>query len=309
MVVQGTGSNIKINPVTGLCMHHNNPKGLKCTNMLCMNLSHADNHNLAHCYWPSGGMESKAPAWIHNKSQKPETAAIVMATPSDPSSPCELSCATITELPDNDITVQSSTSPFISTLLDSETTSHLVTGHEYFLNFRMEDNPSMQMVNHSMLCTTSRGTCIAKLVLGGKKYWITLHECLHAPGALVNLLSVGRMLEKSWDCEFKGSHGGSASHCQLSYNGEVLGSLPLVGNLCHIDLQFIHPSKLVSYTLRVKEISAVVKPVAMLDLWHAWMGHLGGDLVKRLPLITMGMNINHSTPLLQYEACIMAKHT
>ena len=85
VVVQGAGLNIKINPVTGLRMHCNNPKGIKCTNTLCANLPRADNHDLAHCYWPGGGMESKAPAWIRSKSQKPETAAVAMATPSDPS--------------------------------------------------------------------------------------------------------------------------------------------------------------------------------------------------------------------------------
>ena len=282
--MQGAGSNIKINPVIGLRMHCNNPKRIKCTNTLCANLPHADNHDLAHCYWPGGGMESKALAWICSKSQKPETAAIVMATSSDPSLPHELSCTMITKLPDNDTTVQSSTSPLISTLLDSGTTLHLVTGHEYFLNFRMEDNLSMQTVNHGMLCTTSRGTCVAELVLGGEKYQITLHECLHALGALVNLLSVGCMLEKGWDCEFKRSYGSSTSHCQLSYNGEVLGSLPLVGNLCHVDLQFIHPSELVSYIPRVKEISAAVKPVACMDGSSRWqlsqaltIDHNGGE--------------------------------
>ena len=172
----------------------------------------------------------------------------------------------------------------------------------------MEDNPSVQTANHGMLCMTGRGTCVAELILGGEKYQITLHECLHALGALVNLLSVGRMLVKGWDCEFKGSRGGIRSHCQLSYNGEVLGSLPLVGNLCHVDLRFIHPSELVSCTLRVKEISAMARPGATLDLWHARMGHPGGDLVKHLPLIATGVNIDHSTPFSQCEACIMAKH-
>ena len=172
----------------------------------------------------------------------------------------------------------------------------------------MEDNPGVQTANHGMLCTTGRGTCIAELILGSEKYRVTLHECLHAPEALINLLSVGCMLEKGWDCEFRGSRSGSTAHCQLSYNREILGSLPLVGNFCHVDLQFIHPNKLVSRTLRVKEISVVARPRTTLDLWHAWMGHPGSDLVKRLPLVTMGMHIDHSAPLSQCEACIMAKH-
>ena len=158
LYIQGAGMNIKINPVTGLCMHCNNPKGVKFTNMLCASLLHADNHNIAHCYWPGGGMESKALAWVHNKTQKPETAAVVMAIPPDSSSSapqnlsfseyrCELSCAAITELSDI----------FISTLLNSGTTSHLIMNWEYFIDFQTENNPSVQTANHEMLCTTSRG--------------------------------------------------------------------------------------------------------------------------------------------------------
>ena len=69
-----------------MCMHWNNPKGVKCTNTLCTSLPRANNHNIAYCYWPGGGMESKAPASIHNKCQKSETATVAMATPSDPAS-------------------------------------------------------------------------------------------------------------------------------------------------------------------------------------------------------------------------------
>ena len=307
--VQGTGGNIKINPVTGLWMHYDNPKGVKCTNTLCASLLCADNHDIAHCYWPSGGMESKAPAWIRNKSQKPETVAVAMTTSSDSSSFTlqnhstskyrhELSCTAITELPDN----------FVSTLLDSGTTSHLVTNQEYFIDFRTEDNPGVQTANHGMLCTTGRGTCVTDLILGGEKYQVILHDCLHAPNALTNLLSVERMLEKGWDCEFKGSRSGSLAQCQLSYNGEALGDISLMGNLCHVELHFIHPSKLLLQAPMTQEISAVTKTAVSLDLWHARMGHPGGESVKCLPLIATGVSIDHSKPLSQCEACIMAKH-
>ena len=308
-VVQGVGRNIKINPVTGLQMHCNNPKGVKCTNALCASLPHADNHNIAHCYWPGSGMESKAPAWIRNKSQKPETVAVAMTTSSDSSSSTpqnhstskyqhELSCAAITELPDD----------FVSTLLDSGTTSHLVTNQEYFIDFRTEDNPGVQTTNHRMLCTTGRGTCVTDLICRGEKYWITLHDCLHAPDTLTNLLSVGHMLEKGWDCKFKGSHSGLSAWCQLSYHGEALGDIPLTGNLCHVELRFIHPSKLHSQAPMIQEISAVTKTMASLDLWHARMGHPGAESVKCLLLIATSISVDHSKPLSQCEACIMAKH-
>ena len=176
------------------------------------------------------------------------------------------------------------------------------------MDFWMEDNPGVQTANHGMLSTTGRGMYVAELILGGEKYYVTLHDCLHAPGALVNLLSVRWMLDKGWDCEFKGSRDGIAPHCQLSYKGDLLGSLPLTGNLCHVDLRFIHPTELTSCTPFGQEISAIAKSGAKLDLWHAWMGHPGGDYVKRLPLIATGVTIDCAKPLSQCEACIMAKH-
>jgi hypothetical protein len=211
----------------------------------------------------------------------------------------ELSCTTIV-----DSSIENSTTPFVSSLLDSGTMSHLVTSRKYFLDFRMEDNPGIQTANHGMLCTTGRGMCVAELVLGKDKYRITLHNCFHAPNALVNLLSVRCMLEKSWDCEFKGSHNGVASHCQLLYNGDILGTLPLTRNLCHMDLRFIHPAELASGPPFAKEISVVAMSTATLDLWHARMGHLGGESVKQLPLTATGIRIDHTKPLSRCEACV-----
>ena len=235
--------------------------------------------------------------------------AVVMMTPSDSSSPApqnlstseywhELSCTAIMELPDD----------IISTLLNLGTTSHLVTNWEYFINFQAKDNPGIQTANHGTLCTTGRGMCVTDLTLTGEKYRATLHNCLCTPGVLTKLLSVRCMLEEGWNREFKGSCNGKSARCQFSYDGKVLGDLPLIGNLCHMKLYFIHPSKLFSQSLVIQEISAVAKSTATLDLWHARMGHPGGKSVKHLPLVTTGVNVNCSKPLSQCEVCIMAKH-
>ncbi|KIK81070.1 hypothetical protein PAXRUDRAFT_763362 [Paxillus rubicundulus Ve08.2h10] len=87
------------------------------------------------------------------------------------------------------------------TILDSGTTSHLVMDHHYFLDFTIEDCPPVKTANHSQLTSTGCGTCIADVTIGGNKHHLTLKDCLHTPGALLNLLSVGRMLTKCYACE------------------------------------------------------------------------------------------------------------
>lgn len=80
------------------------------------------------------------------------------------------------------------------TILDSGATSHLVKDKGYFLDFAQEDRPPVKTVNHGMLITTGCGTCIAKITLGESVYCITLNDCLHTPGATLNLFSVRWML-------------------------------------------------------------------------------------------------------------------
>jgi hypothetical protein len=211
----------------------------------------------------------------------------------------ELSCAVVAEM---------SSSTLHDTLLDSGSTSHLVISREYFVDFRGGDSPAVKTANHGSLLTTGRGTCIAELLLGNEMFRVTLHDCLHAPGALINLLSVGRMLQRGWDCAFRGSGDGIDATCQLSYKGETLGTLPVISNLCHVNLCFLHPSVLASSVSLMTEISAVARVPVTLDLWHARMGHPGGEIVKRLPVVATGVQIDSSKPLSQCEACIIAKH-
>ncbi|KAG1876578.1 hypothetical protein DFJ58DRAFT_625286, partial [Suillus subalutaceus] len=44
------------------------------------------------------------------------------------------------------------------------------------------------------------------------------------------------------------------------------------------------------------------------DLWHARMGHPGGDAVKRLPIFATGVKVDVSTVLQRCEPCIITKH-
>jgi hypothetical protein len=141
----------RINSATGLKMHRNNPKGTKCTNVTCAHLPRADNHDHDHCYWPGGGMEDKAPAWIHSRSRpKTETTAAAIAyTPTveianpamEPKHRRELSCASIDKLSTSHI-------PHLAALLDSGTTSHIIIDRSHFVDFTPEDHP--ETTNYSL---------------------------------------------------------------------------------------------------------------------------------------------------------------
>jgi hypothetical protein len=122
------------------------------------------------------------------------------------------------------------------------------------------------------------------------------------------------MLQKGWDCDFKGSSGAGPC-CRLSYKGDFLSDMPLSGNLCYLNIRFLRPDEL-NVTPVYKEICALTStdittftctPVTW-DLWHACMGHPGGESVKRLPYVATGVSIDTKKPLGRCEACIVAKH-
>jgi hypothetical protein len=104
--VNGSRGSGKVNPSTGIRVHRNNPRGVKCTNGPCVRKSHAETHDADHCYWPRGGMEDKAPSWIRGRAKdgKTEVAAVASAVTQNHPHWRDLSCAAITELDqDNDL--------------------------------------------------------------------------------------------------------------------------------------------------------------------------------------------------------------
>ncbi|KAH7903538.1 hypothetical protein BJ138DRAFT_1020459, partial [Hygrophoropsis aurantiaca] len=56
------------------------------------------------------------------------------------------------------------------------------------------------------------------------------------------------------------------------------------------------------------ELSAFAKVPLTHDLWHARIGHVGGEAARRLHLIATGVKVERQEPLTRCEPCIMAKH-
>ena len=128
----------------------------------------------------------------------------------------DLSCASIVKVgndsPSSDVLACLAT-PGNTCLLDSGTSRNLICDWAHLRSYSADDSVRVRTANHGYLLTSGSGECIGLLNVGGHKHKVKFSGCLHAPGAMLNLLSVGWMLAKGWDCHF---HGGP-SRCDLSY--------------------------------------------------------------------------------------------
>jgi hypothetical protein len=156
--------------------------------------------------------------------------------------------------------------------------------------------------NHGVLQTTGHGLCIAWLTIGGHCIHIHLLNCLHVPGAFLNLLSISAMNAKGWDVNFQ-----SSMTCSFAFKGTLLGSIPAMGKLYAPDLEFIPFTSPIA-ARPTPELSAFVDVPLSLDLWHARIGHICKDAVMRLGRVAKGVVIQSSSPLSHCESCIIAKH-
>lgn len=306
-----------VNSITGLRKHRHNPDGIFCTTPGC----NKGDHDHAHCYGKGGGMEGQAP-WMRNRKRedaKDKTAVAAAATtvapPTSSSVPApviaaaatdisslmhDLSFASIAEIPDE--VACAANLPF-TTILDSGTTVTLVKDRRFFHTYSTEEPVSVLTANHGVLQTTGRGTCIAWFTIGQRRLRVRLANCLHAPGALLNLLSVSGMNAKGWDVNFRAS-----MTCELAYKGSSLGSIPATGKLYALDIEFIPLTASLPNLPQMPEVSAFADVPLSLDLWHARIGHIGRDAVMRLNRVAKGVTIQSSSPLSHCESCILAKH-
>ncbi|KAF9227041.1 hypothetical protein BS17DRAFT_860915 [Gyrodon lividus] len=294
MASMGAIISSKTNPITGLCKHAKNPQGIFCTTPICSANHHGD-HNHAHCFSSGGGMEGQAP-WQKKKkrdgassSGTPTPAASGTSTPITPPAHLpamsatavassfvmpegaqsflgDLSCASIVPFeaggPSSELAAHIHSA--LSTILDSGMTTTLVCNWAHFWSFSHDSSPTVHTANHGFLPTSGHGDCVAILTIGGVQHQVPLSNCLHAPDAMLNLLSVGWMLNKGWECNFKGD----PSCCDFVYCGHPLSSLPLSGNLCFIDLEFMPPllSGIPPFISPAPEVSAFTVVPLMLNL-------------------------------------------
>jgi hypothetical protein len=303
---------LNVNSITGLRKHKNNPQGVFCLTPSC---GHGD-HDKEHCFRDGGGMAGQAP-WQQKKMKEHElTAAAATAPPAEqPSGQMAAFAASFVPSPASESlrydlscslidTSAQALQHELTTILDSGTTSTLVMDRRMFWSYSSQDPVVVKTANHGSLPTLGRGDCVAWLTLGGTRHRVRFSNCLHAPGAMLNLLSVGWMLSKGWECNFRGD----PARCELVYRGRSLGALSMTGRLFYVDLEFIPPSAEQHSFVPGAELSAFVHVPLTFDLWHARMGHIGGESVCRLPQIAHGVSVTSSVAPSRCESCIIGKH-
>ena len=160
-------------------------------------------------------------------SSKTELAAFLDTLGED-----ELSCASMEEHSDHlvELVVNS-----LTTLLDSGATSHLVKGREFFWDYNKEEAQKVKMANLGVLKTQASGTCVACFTYNGVSMRVKLKNCLHAPNAFVNLLSIGWFINGEVSCTFK------KGYVTLLKGGMSFGYGPMVNKLFILKVEFLKP--------------------------------------------------------------------
>ncbi|PPQ87937.1 hypothetical protein CVT25_001335, partial [Psilocybe cyanescens] len=207
----------------------------------------------------------------------------------------EISCAMIESVDDNLSTLALTSIPVNATLLDSGATSHLIKSREMFHSYSEADARNVTTANLGTLRTQGGGTCYVNVSYKGRSIRLKLNNCLHAPGAAVNLLSVGRLNSAGIGCNFIPNEG-----VCLSKNGIAFASGHMINRLFSLDAEFIPgpPSD---------ERVMFVKVPESMYLHHLRLGHPGESATRTLVKSLLKSQIKDVEPI-KCEPCIIAKH-
>ena len=152
----------------------------------------------------------------------------------------------------------------------------------------------MKTANHGTLRALAQGDCLVVLHCRSSPVRLWLRDCLHAPDAVSNLLSVGRLINKGFRCSFEASRVtiSSPSDCSTTFSF----TCSLTGSLALLPLQFVAP-----------ESAAYARVTITRDLWHVRLGHIGESAIRALAKAASRITLD-GVPFSVCEACIKGKH-
>src|ERR1700678_3132088 len=94
----------------------------------------------------------------------------------------------------------------------------------------------LMTANHGALPALASGDCVAIVRCGKLNTQITLRNCFHAPSAVINLLSVGKMVSSGFGCNFEDN---KVIISAPRPNKQTLCEGPMLNNLFFLDIEFI----------------------------------------------------------------------
>ena len=188
----------------------------------------------------------------------------------------------------------------LTTLMDSGSSSHLVRSREFFWTYDPSKARNVTTANLGTLSTHAAGDCLAKVTFSGVTTILKLCDCLHAPDACANLVSVGRMVRAGLSCSFEDDG------VVVSRQGTRLAWGSMVGQLFTLDIEFLRPP---CPAIPASEIACFTQVPVMLDLWHHHLGHVGMEATRQLVKSTTGVQALPDASFSRCEPCILGKHS
>jgi hypothetical protein len=187
--------------------------------------------------------------------------------------------------------------------LDSGTSSHLFKDREVFWTYNVTQARAMRTANHGVLQTEASGDCLVRFTLKGVTTSVKLRDCLHAPSACINLLSVGRMtaVGSKVGCMFADGKFQIVKKNSDGSRVDIYEGVQTNNKLYFVDLEFVLPPRPV-------ETALFAKVTETMDLWHHRMGHIGEAATKNLIKSVKGVSFPPGDQLSKCEPCIIGKH-
>lgn len=286
-------------------VHDKNPKGIRCTN--CKRKS----HDVDHCWSTGGGMAGQGPKQSASTTKPPAKAdgrevASIASIPEPFMDDGEISCAMIEGNldSDDDEEVALLMMSHVKALLDSGASSHLIRAKEYFHSYDELGAKDVTTANLGTLRTYGGGTCYADVTFRGKTFRIRFNNCLHAPDAAVNLISVGRLVAARVGCTFI-DDGVVLTKAGVGFAEGTMTSNHLFSmNISFVPAPACPPLTPVAATIENAMYSHVPESA---DLWHNRFGHPGERATHIILRRIVGTPLADSA-LSRCEPCIIAKH-
>ena len=88
----------------------------------------------------------------------------------------------------------------------------------------------------------------------------------------------------------------------------ALGSILLQNNLCFLDFEFLHFNEPLPILQVPVPIITFARVAVTHDLWHARLGHVGGEAACHVACFANGVEVTSSDPLSVCKSCIVGKH-